>query len=173
MKKGKSPGDDGIPVAIVKAGGEYMLRQMLQICNATYVTKIAPSDWQRGVISPLFRKGEKSMCDNYRGITLLPHSGKVYTKMLEKRLGTCVESLLNVSQYGFRPSRGTTDTIFVVKMLLEKSWEWCIDKYALFVDLEKAFDLVDREHLWQTLQDQYYNIPTEQSGVCMQIPQAR
>ena len=32
---------------------------------------------------------------------------------------------------------------FLVKMLLEKSWEWGIDKYALFIDLEKAFDRLD------------------------------
>ena len=76
---------------------------------------VAPSAWQRRVISPLFKKGEKSMCDNYRGIALLSHSGKVYTRILEKRLKACVESLLNDSQYGFRPGRGTTDAIFVAK----------------------------------------------------------
>ena len=46
-------------------------------------------------------------------------------------------------------------------MLLEKGWEWSIDKYALFIDLEKAFDRVDRENLWHLLQDQYYNITTK------------
>ena len=51
--------------------------------------------------------------------------------------------------------------MFVVKMLLDKSWEWYIDKYALFIDLEKAFYRVDREYLWQILQDQYYKIPTK------------
>ena len=52
----------------------------------------------------------------------------------------CVEGILNDSQYGFSPGRGTSDAIFVVKMILEKSWEWGADKYALFIDLEKAFD---------------------------------
>ena len=89
---------------------------MLQICNAAYVSEIAPSDWQQGVFSPLFKKGEESLCDNYRGITLLSHSGKVYTRIVEKRIRACVESLLNDSQYGFRPGRGITDAIFVVKM---------------------------------------------------------
>ena len=96
---------------------------MLQICNADYVSEIAPSDWKRRVISPLFKKGEKSMCDNYRGITLLSHSGKVYTRILEKRSRAFVESLLNDSQYDFHPGRGTTDAIFVVKMLQEENWE--------------------------------------------------
>ena len=112
------------------------------------------------------------MCDNYRGTTLLSHSGKAYTRILEKRLRACVESLLNDSQFGFRPGRGTADAIFVLQMLLEKNWEWGIDKYALFIELEKAFDRVDREHLWQILQEQYYNLPTK-SGVYMQMPQAK
>ena len=118
---------------IIKAGGECVLWQMLQICKAVYVTETAPSDWQLGVISPLAKKGEKSMCENYRGITLLSNSGNVYTRILEKRLRACVDSLLNVSQYGFCPGRGTTDAIFVVKVLLEKCWEWGIDKYVLFI----------------------------------------
>ena len=100
------------------------------------------------------------MCDNYRGIILLSHSGKVYTRILEKRSRASVESLVNDSQH-VCPGRGTTDAIFVVKMLLETSWKWGIYKYAMFTDLEKAFDRMDREHLWQILQDQYYNIPTK------------
>ena len=54
MKNGKSPGDDGIPVEVVKARGERVLWHMLKICNAPYVNEIAPSDWQRGAIRPLF-----------------------------------------------------------------------------------------------------------------------
>ena len=77
----------------------------------------------------------------------------MFTRMLEKRLTTCVEGILDDSQYGFRLGRGTTDVIFVVKMILEKSWEWGVDKYALFIDLEKTFDRVDRENLWQVLQE--------------------
>ena len=51
------------------------------------------------------------------------------------------------------------DPIFIMKMLLEKSWEWGIGKYALFIDLEKAFDRVNRDHLWTILREDYYNIP--------------
>ena len=46
-------------------------------------------------------------------------------------------------------------------MLLEKSWEWGIRQYALFVDLEKAFDRVNRNHLWEVLQENRYDIPTK------------
>ena len=42
-----------------------------------------------------------------------------------------------------------------------KSWEWGADKYALFIDLEKAFDRVDRENLRQVLRGKHYNVPTK------------
>ena len=161
MKKGKSRGEDGLPVEILRAGGECVMQQLLRIINAAYISERAPLDWQRGVISPLFKKGEKTVCDNHRGVTLLSHAGKVYTRILERRLRGSVEGVLNDAQYGFRPGRGTTDAIFVVKMILEKSWEWGIDKFALFIDLEKAFDRIDRNGLWQVLSDQHYNIPTK------------
>jgi len=61
------------------------------------------------------------MCDSHRRITSLSHLGKVYTRILEKRLRACVESLLNDYQCGLHPAR-TIDAIFVVKMLLEKIW---------------------------------------------------
>ena len=61
IKKENSPGDDGIPVEVVKASGECVLRHMLKICNLAYVSEIAPFAWQRGIISPLFKKCEKSV----------------------------------------------------------------------------------------------------------------
>ena len=80
-----------------------------------------------------------------------------------------VEGVLNDSQFGFRPGRSTMDPIFIMKMLLEKSWEWGIGKYALFIDLEKAFDRVNRDHLWTILKEDYYNIPPKLIRVIQSI----
>ena len=75
MKNEKSPGDDGLPVVILLAGGACVVQKMPNICNTAYLTEMAPVDWQRGVISPIYKKMDKHACDNYRGITLLAHSG--------------------------------------------------------------------------------------------------
>ena len=42
---------------------------------------------------------------------------------------------------------------------MEKSWEWNKDKFALFIDLEKAFDRVKRYTLWKVLKEERHTIP--------------
>ena len=83
----------------------------------------------------------------------------MYERILERRLRGCVEYKLGEWQNGFRPGRGTNDMIFTLKMIFEKSWEFNKDKYIAFLDLEKAFDRVPREKIWEAMNDEYYEIP--------------
>ena len=159
MKNRKAPGDDGIPFELLGAGGECIVQQLLKMFNIAYRSESVPLDWQRGVICPLFKKGDKTSCDNYRGITLLSHAGKLYNRIIERRLQSHVEEVILECQHGFRLNRGTVDLVFTIKMILEKSWEWNKDKFALFIDLEKAFDRVKRSTLWKVLKEERYNIP--------------
>ena len=64
-----------------------------------------------------------------------------------------MESKLEDGQCGFRPGRSTTDQIFTLKQIFEKSWEYGKDLFACFVDLEKAYDRVPRDKLWKVLQE--------------------
>ena len=68
---------------IVKAGGDDTIQQLTRLFNLAYRTEVDPLDWQRGLISPIRKKGDVTVCDNHWGITLLAHTGKVYTKILE------------------------------------------------------------------------------------------
>ena len=88
----------------------------------------------------------------------MSHTFKVYERILERRLRGCVEYKLGEWQNGFRPGRGTNDMIFTLKMIFEKSWEFNKDKYIAFLDLEKAFDRVPREKIWEAMNDEYYEI---------------
>ena len=112
------------------------------------------------MIIPIFKKGDRKQCTNYRGISLLSLPGKVYAKCLEKKCREIVESKLEDGQCGFRLGRSTTNQIF------EKSREFGKDLFACFVDLEKAYDRVPRDKLWKVLQEYDVNgqlLPTIKS----------
>ncbi|XP_076062477.1 uncharacterized protein LOC143037806 [Oratosquilla oratoria] len=61
------------------------------------------------------------------------------------------EDNLPEAQYGFRPNRSTADTIFAMRQVQKKYIEQNMDLYAVFIDLTKAFDTVNREALWVIL----------------------
>ena len=65
---------------------------------------------------------------------------KVYAKYLERKHRKIVESQLDDGQSGFRRGRSTTDQIFSLKQIFDKSWEYNKEFFACFVDLEKAYD---------------------------------
>ena len=159
MKNGKAAGDDNLPADIMKKLGEEEMIWLTKLINLAWTKKEVPEDWGRAVICPIHKKGDKADCNNYRGISLLSHTSKIYERVLEGRLRDIVEARLGEWQHGFRPGRGTLDLIFVLKILLEKSWEWDQPKYLGFIDLQKAFDRVPRERLWRVLQQQEYHIP--------------
>nr|VZI05285.1 unnamed protein product [Spirometra erinaceieuropaei] len=99
------------------------------------------------------RKGNRQVCDNHRGISLLNIAGKIFARILLNRLNNHLEQgLLPKSQCGFRPHRGTTDMIFAARQLQDKCQEMRTHLDSTFVDLTKAFDTVNREGLWKIMQ---------------------
>ena len=94
-----------------------------------------------------------SVCDDYRGISLLSIPGKILARIILNRLTRYVEELgiLPESQCGFRSGRDTADMTFTFRQLQEKCKEHQQDLYAVFIDLSKAFDSVHRPGLWAIL----------------------
>ena len=64
------------------------------------------------------------------------------------RIRTGVELKLRKEQAGFRPGRGTTEQILILRNIIEQSLEWLSSLYVNFIDFEKAFDSVLRDSLW-------------------------
>ncbi|KAL7866069.1 hypothetical protein SRHO_G00113160 [Serrasalmus rhombeus] len=149
---GKAPGVDEIRPESLKALDVVGLSWLTRLFNIAWTSGAVPLDWQTGVVVPLFKKGDRRVCSNYRGITLLSLPGKVYAGVLEKRVRLIVESRIQEEQCGFRPGRGTLDQLFTLSRILEGSWEFAQPVHMCFVDLEKAFDCVRLGILWEVLQ---------------------
>ena len=95
----------------------------------------------------------RSLCDNYRGISLLSVAGKILARVIINRMNKhLTDNVCSESQCGFRKGRGTVDMIFSLRQVQEKSREHRTPLYMAFIDLTKAFDTVSRESLWIILE---------------------
>ena len=79
--------------------------------------------------------------------------GKIYARIVSDRLRVVTDSVLMDEQGGFRMGRGCVDQVFAVRQVTEKVIEKGKVAYAAFVDLEKAYDSVSKDKLWEALKD--------------------
>jgi len=116
-----------------------------------------PEEWRESIIVPIHKKGDKTDCNNYRGILLLPTTYKILSNILLSRLIPYTEEVIGDHQCGFRRNKSTTDHIFCIRQILEKKWEYNEAVHQLFIDFKKACDSVRREVLYNILID--FGIP--------------
>lgn len=155
LKDNKAPGTDGIPSEFIKSVNRELAATLKDIFNSLFDLGSFPEQWSTAIIQPIYKnKGDKNDTSSYRGISLLNTLGKIYCRILFTRLKFWSEAEEKISplQAGFRSNHSTIDNIFIVHALAEKAISVKRGKlYCAFMDLEKAFDSVDRELLWVTL----------------------
>ncbi|XP_054643965.1 uncharacterized protein LOC129188028 [Dunckerocampus dactyliophorus] len=105
LPSGKAPGVDEFRPEFLKALDVAGLSWLTRLFNIVWKSGTVPLDWQTGVVVPLFKKGDRRVCSNYRGIKLLSPPGKVYSRVLERRVRLLIEPRLQEVQCGFRPGR--------------------------------------------------------------------
>jgi retron-type reverse transcriptase len=103
-----------------------------------------PHQWKESIV-PIHKKGGKTKCSNYRGISLLPASYKMLSNIFLSRLSPYADEIIGDHQCGFRRNRSTTDQIFYSRQILEKKWEYNDTVLQLFIDFKKAYDSVRKE----------------------------
>ena len=136
MKNGKATGVDGIPIELIKCFDEGK-KEILSLCNKIYNEGEWPEEFIETVLLPIPKKSNAKKCMEFRTISLISHTAKILLRILNRRLRSKTEEELEEEQFGFRKGKGTRDAIG------ERYIEKDKDVYAVFVDLEKAFDRVD------------------------------
>lgn len=153
LANGKASGSDNIPPEVVKlAKGSSFLEHLHILLLQCWEEGAVPQDMRDAKIITLYKnKGERSDCNNYRGISLLSIVGKAYARVMLNRLQILAERIYPEAQCGFRAGRSTIDMVFSVRQIQEKCREQRKPLYLAFIDLTKAFDLVSRDGLFSLL----------------------
>ena len=157
MTNWKTPGADSLPVELLKLDDPtrepVILRHFHAILVRVWRGEEIPQEWKDVTIKVLYKKSDRSDCNNFRGISLVSHAGKVLLKIVANRLSDFCEAqqILPEEQCGFRPARSTLDMLFIVRRLQELGRQRKIPLYMCFVDLQNVYDSVDRELLWKVL----------------------
>ncbi|KAK3510524.1 hypothetical protein QTP70_009126 [Hemibagrus guttatus] len=86
LLSGKAQGVDEIRPEYLKSLDVVGLSWLTRLCSIVWWSGTVPLDWVTGVVVPLFKKGDQRVCSNYKGVTLLSLPGKVYSRVLERRV---------------------------------------------------------------------------------------
>ena len=154
LKIKKSPFVDKTRNEMIKASLESLMPIYIKFFNLILQSGKMPDIWCQGLITPIYKSGDKSDPTNYRGICVSSCLGKLFCSILDQRLYLYFKEnkVLHNSQIGFVPENRTADHVFTLRTLIDKYVHYHKEKfYACFVDFRKAFDSVWHEGLFYKL----------------------
>jgi len=124
LKENKSPGIDQIP-AELRQGISIIRYKMHKLVNSTSIWNKEEllEEWKESIIVLVYKKGDKTDCSDYRGISLFPTMYKILSNIVLSRLTPYAEGIIGNHQCGFRRNRSTIDHIFCIHQVLEENWE--------------------------------------------------
>ena len=155
LKNGKSAGIDKLEVEFLKYAPIEILQQIAEILNTTTNTEEELQELVVGLLRPLQKPGKKKgPAENLRPIILLSVLRKILTVAMLDRLWDRLKTQLPLKQSAYQPGRGTTEQVHAIKLLVEKaiiSSDYKV--HLLLLDMSKAFDTVNRNTLFQHLEE--------------------
>ena len=80
-------------------------------------------------------------------------------QIIDARIRLIVNEQVGEEQFGFRKRYGTTDALFILRQLIERKLEFGQDSYCGFLDLERAYDKINRQMIAPILR--LYGVPEE------------
>jgi len=149
LKKDKAVGIDHISGEMIIASGNLLSQTYSKLFNSILCLSYYPKAWKIGVLTNLFKTGDPSQTDNYRGLMINSCLAKVFNTIINSRVTKflCDNKKICYEQIGFKRKARTSDHLFVINVLLQKYTKSKQKLYLCFVDLKKAYDSVWRRAL--------------------------
>ncbi|PRW33265.1 Transposon TX1 uncharacterized 149 kDa [Chlorella sorokiniana] len=148
---GRSPGLDGIPVELYRRFKASFLSILARLYTAVSTLGQVPAGFTDGLITILYKAGDRADPANYRPITLLCTDYRLYAKVLALRLNPCLADVIDREQTAFVPGRRIGENVLALQCLpelLRRQGRWAV---CIFCDFRKAYDTLDRGFLFRAM----------------------
>ncbi|KAK3567954.1 hypothetical protein QTP86_027414, partial [Hemibagrus guttatus] len=152
MPGGKAPGIDGLPVEFYKFFWKELGEDLLEVLEKSFRERCLPLSSLRAVITLLPKKGDLQDIKNWRPVSLLCTDYKVMSKALANHLRDIVDSVIQTDQTYCVPNRSIVDNVSLIQDILDISRSLAVNLGLISLDQEKAFDRVEHQYLWKTLE---------------------
>jgi sorting nexin-29 len=119
MKNNKLREYNKLTVDMIQAARPVGTQWLYQVLRIWTENKI-PENWCKGIVVPIYKKGDGKQCENYRRITLVCQTFRIYKTILANKMFKEIKGKLLEKLYAFRAGRETTDLIFEIRQLIEK-----------------------------------------------------
>lgn len=155
LKNNTANGPDGISAKLLKLCTTSLSKPLVHIFNLIILTCRIPDKLKTAVVTPIFKAGKKDIMDNYRPISLISHVAKLLELCLKSRIFAFLHrtNFLSDNQFGFRPHKGTEDAIYKLLSCLTNNMDSKLKSIVIFLDLRKAFDLVNHDQLIRKIEE--------------------
>jgi hypothetical protein len=138
----KATGYDNIPPKMVKLCAKELSVTLTECINCAFKDNIFPEDMKKAEISPIFKKKDDMIKDNYRPISILSVFSKVFETIVADQLMDYYKVIFNDMLCAYRKKYGTEHVL--IKLI--DSWKQALDNNkfvgTVLMDLSKAFDCI-------------------------------
>nr|VZI46567.1 unnamed protein product [Spirometra erinaceieuropaei] len=122
-----------------------------EVIERAWRDEVVPDDWSLGILVLILKKGDKTRCEKYRGISLIDVAAQIFAIVLLRRFQAVRDSSTRPNQSGFLAGRGCADQIFTLRRILEFRHSYQQPTAVCFVDFAATFDSAHRESLWRIM----------------------
>ena len=142
-----------IPITIIKQSAGIISPILVQVMNQCMRQGIFPDSLKIGKITPIFKKDNPELLENYRPISTLPIFAKIFEKIIYERLYSYFISqrLMTDKQFGFRKGHSTSHALHYSIDHITEATKHKKHVIGIFIDLSKAFDTIDHNILLKKL----------------------
>jgi hypothetical protein len=102
LRRHNSPGINQISAELIKAGDKTIRSEIHKLINSVWNNEELPMDLKESSIVPIFKKGVKTNCSNYTGLSNLSSTYKISSNILLSRITPDAEEFSEDQHCGFR-----------------------------------------------------------------------